>query len=78
MTVNTRMRNRILKKISRIPENKLKQLDDYISKLEKKENTQSGNFSFAGSWKDIDNSAFEELTTNLLKNRSNNRSRING
>jgi hypothetical protein len=71
------MRNRILKRISSIPENKLKQLDDYISKLEKKENTPSGNLSFAGSWKDIDNSVFEEFTTNLVKNRTKNRSRIN-
>lgn len=76
MITDIQRRNQILRKISRIPKDKLKELDDYISKLEQGTINENRTLSFAGSWQDIDNSIFEE-TDNLISNRQKNRRRIN-
>jgi hypothetical protein len=76
MITDTQRRNQILRRISRIPKEKLKDLDDYVSKLEQENNNKKRTLSFAGAWQDIDNSVFDDLTNNLIKNRSKNRQRI--
>ena len=63
--------------IKRVPSNKLTDLLDYITKLEKSIEKQSKILSFAGSWKNIDDSAFDELTKDLITNRSRNLRRHN-
>jgi hypothetical protein len=76
MTTKTQRRNQLLRRISRIPEDKLKELDDFVSKLEKDANKKSRTLSFAGAWQGIDDSAFADLTSNLVNNRGRNRRRI--
>jgi hypothetical protein len=76
MITDTQRRNQILRRISRIPKDKLKELDDYVSKLEQENNTKKKTLSFAGAWQDIDNSVFDDLTNNLINNRQKNRRRI--
>jgi len=76
MITDTQRRNQILRRISRIPKDKLKDLDDYVSKLEQGISKKTKTLSFAGSWQDIDNSVFNELTANLINNRKKNRRRI--
>lgn len=76
MITDTQRRNQILRRISRIPKDKLKDLDDYISKLEKQISNKSKTLSYAGAWQDIDDSAFDDLTSNLIRNRQRNRGRI--
>lgn len=71
------LRQRIFKMIRRVPSNKLTDLLDYITKLEKSIEKQSKILSFAGSWKNIDDSAFDELTKDLITNRSRNLRRHN-
>ncbi len=78
MITDTQRRNQILRRISKIPDNKLKELDDYVSKLEKEIKRFSRVMTYAGAWKDIDESIFEDLTRNLISNRQKNRGRING
>ena len=78
MITDTQRRNQILRRISRIPKDKLKELDDYVSKLEQENNTKKRTLSFAGAWQDIDNSIFDDLTNNLINNRQKNRRRIDG
>ena len=77
MITDTQRRNQILRRISRIPKEKLKELDDYVSKLEQNINDNSKTLSFAGSWIDIDESLINDFTSNLISNRSKNRMRIN-
>ncbi len=72
MIADTQIRQQILRKIRRIPSNKLKDLNEYISKLEQTTEKSSKILSYAGSWKNIDESAFDELTGNLIINRSRN------
>lgn len=76
MITETQRRNLILRRISRIPEEKLKELDDYLSKLEESSTTKSKTLSFAGSWQDIDETLFRELTSELTMKREENRTRI--
>lgn len=76
MIADTQIRQQILRKIRRIPSNKLKDLNEYISKLEQTTEKSSKILSYAGSWKNIDESAFDELTGNLIINRSKNSRRF--
>ena len=77
MITNTQKLQQILRRIYRIPSNKLKELDDFISKLEQTISKKTNTLSFAGAWKDLDDSVFNELTENLIKNRERNK-RITG
>jgi hypothetical protein len=76
MITDTQRRNQILRKISRIPTNKLKELDDFVSKLEKGIIQKSETLSFAGAWHDIDDTVFNDFTDDLISNRQRNRRRI--
>jgi hypothetical protein len=76
MITDTQRRNLILRKIYRIPTDKLKKLDDFVSKLEQGIIQKSKTLSFAGSWRDIDNALFNDLTNDLISNRQRNIRRI--
>ena len=76
MLTDNQIRNKIFRRISRVPKEKLKELDDFISKLEDSFGKKRKVLSFAGAWKDIDDDVFNELTDNLIENRSKNRNRI--
>ena len=76
MITDNQRRNQILRRISKIPKDKLKELDDCVSRLEQEIGKKSANLSFAGAWKDIDDAAFDDLTTDLISNRQKNRRRI--
>jgi hypothetical protein len=76
MIADTQIRQQIFQKIRRIPSNKLNDVNDYLSKLEQTTEKSSKILSFAGSWINIDEAAFGELTDNLISNRSRNSRRI--
>jgi hypothetical protein len=76
MIANTQIRQQILRKIRRIPSNKLNDLNEYLSKLEQTPEKSSKLFSFAGSWNNIDESIFNELTDKLISNRNKNARRF--
>lgn len=74
MITDTQKRQQILRKIYRIPSEKLKELDDFVSSLEQ-ENKKVKILSFAGAWQNIDDSVLNDLTENLINNRQKNRRR---
>jgi hypothetical protein len=76
MITDTQRRMQILRKVNRIPVDKLKELDEFVSKLEEGIVKKSKVLSFAGSWRDIDDAVFDELTNNLINNRQRSRRRI--
>ena len=76
MITDTRIRQQILSKVRRIPDNKLNDLNEYLSKLEQTTEKASKILSYAGSWNNIDESAFDELTINLIENRNKNSRRF--
>jgi hypothetical protein len=75
MITDTQRRQIILRKIYRIPTEKLKEVDDFISKLEIEMNKKSHTLSFAGSWQDIDDSILNDFTDSLISNRQRNKRR---
>ena len=76
MITDTQRRTQILRKVNRIPVDKLKELDDFVSKLEGGVVRKSKILSFAGSWKNIDDAVFNALTNDLISHRQRNRRRI--
>ena len=70
MKDDSQIRQQIFRKIRRIPSDKLNDLNDYLNKLEQSTKNSSRILSFAGSWINIDESAFDELTNSLISNRS--------
>jgi DNA replication initiation complex subunit (GINS family) len=76
MITDIQRRNQILRRINRIPKDKLKELEEYISKLEHAVGRNNKTLSFAGAWKDIDESVFDDFTEKLIRNRQKNRPRI--
>lgn len=59
-----------------MPPNKLNDLNEYLSKLEQATEKSSKILSYAGSWNSIDDSAFNDLTDNLISNRNKNSRRF--
>lgn len=74
---DTQIRQQILRKIRRIPAIKLKDLNEYLSRLEQSIEKSSKIHSYAGCWKNLDESAFVELTDKLIENRNKNSRRFN-
>ena len=70
MKAYTQIRQQIFRKIRKIPSDKLDDLNDYLSKLEQTTDHSSKTLSFAGSWNNIEDSAFDDLTVNLISNRN--------
>ena len=70
MTADNQIRQQIFRKIRRIPSNKLNDLNDYLSKLDLSIDKSTKILSFAGSWNNVDEEAFEELTDKLISNCS--------
>lgn len=77
MNTETKIRSQILKRIQRIPSDRLNELNDFVSKLERTTGKKDRILSFAGAWENMESSIFDEFTANLISNRQKNRSRIN-
>jgi hypothetical protein len=77
MITDTQKRQQILRRIYRIPLDRLSELDDFVSKLETGTNKESKNLSFAGAWQDMDDSVFSALTDGLISKRTSNTRRNN-
>ncbi len=76
MITDIQRKNQILRKINRIPADKLKELDDFVSSLDQGVLHTSKTRSYAGAWRDIDDAVFNDLTTDLISHRQRNRRRI--
>ena len=75
MPTDMQIRNRLLRRIQRIPADKLGELEDFMSTLEENASKKEKILSFAGAWKDMDESLFEDFTVNLIRNRRRNKRR---
>lgn len=63
MTTETQMRSQLIRRIQRIPTNKLNELDEILSRLERKSSNKDKILSYAGIWSDLDSEIVENLTT---------------
>jgi hypothetical protein len=75
MITETQIRSQILRRIQRIPSNRLVELNEFVSKLEQTSSNKDKILSFAGAWENLDTNTFDELTENLISNRQRNNRR---
>jgi hypothetical protein len=76
MIIDTQIRSRILRKIQRIPSDRLKEIDEFISRLESSTSKKERNLSFAGAWRNIEDSTYKDLTDNLIGKRQQSKRRL--
>jgi hypothetical protein len=60
---------KIIKSLQNFSNDKLEDVWNYIDHLEEENSNKKKLLSFAGTWKDIDDSLFEDLTVNLINRR---------
>ncbi|PSR02001.1 MAG: hypothetical protein BRD50_07805 [Bacteroidetes bacterium SW_11_45_7] len=75
MKTENRIRSQIIRQLNKMSTKKLKEIQKFLGELEENE-TQSKVLSYAGAWSDIDDSAMEDLTVNLIANRQKNQRRF--
>ena len=73
MHTDNKLRNRLVRKIQRLPADKLKQVDNLLDEIEEEISAKEKILQLAGSWNDLDDELFNDLTTNLHQNRNNDR-----
>jgi hypothetical protein len=77
MITDTQKRQQIVQKIYKLPFEKLKEVESLILKLSIDSKLKAKNLSYAGAWKDIDDSIIDEFTTQLIHKRQINNRRMN-
>ena len=73
MDSKDKLRNKLVEKIQQLPADKLIQVNDLLDEIEAHANSKNETLQLAGSWKDIDEELFSDLTSNLHHNRNNDR-----
>ena len=76
MITDKQRKNQILRRIQKMPPDKIRELDEFMSKLEQETPKKKKILSYAGSWSDLDESTFEDLTKNLIEKRKKNKRRF--
>ncbi|MEM9722649.1 MAG: hypothetical protein AAGA10_25510 [Bacteroidota bacterium] len=61
MDTQRNIRELLIEKIHSVPEGVLKELYNYLLRLEKQTSAKERIISFAGAWSDMDDQEFEEL-----------------
>ena len=69
------LKERLKRKIDNLPEDKLNDVSQFMEFLEIG-NIKGKLLTFAGSWNDIDDETFSELTNKLEERRRNNRAKF--
>jgi 2'-5' RNA ligase len=74
MKLKNRLRNNLIRKLGQLSTDKLNEINELLSKIETQVNSKEKTLGLAGSWNNIDESIFIDLTNNLHSNRANDRS----
>lgn len=69
MVADEKIRREIQQRVEKIAADKLAELLEFIDKLEGDNTTDNELLSFWGSWEDIDDELFDELTIELPRKR---------
>jgi hypothetical protein len=73
MNVKNRLRNSLVRKLQQLSADKLTEINDLLSKIESQLKSKDKTLKLAGTWKDLDDSFFYEMTEKLHNNRANDR-----
>ena len=73
MDVKNRLRNTLVRKIQQLSTDKLTELNNLLNKIEIHIKSKDKTLKLAGTWKDLDDDIFIDLTEKLHDNRANDR-----
>ncbi len=73
MTVKNRLRNNLIRKIQQLSTDKLTEINNLLGKIENQFKSKEKTLKLAGSWKDMDEDIFINLTEKLHDNRAKDR-----
>ena len=73
MDSKDKLRNKLVQKIQQLPADKLIQVNDLLDEIEAHENSKQETLQLAGSWKELNEELFIDLTSNLHHKRNNDR-----
>lgn len=71
--MSNQLRSKLIRTIQRLSLEKLEILANQIKKIENKERVKEQTLLLAGSWKDLGEEFFQDLTKNLHQSRLNDR-----
>ena len=77
MTIKNRLRNNLIMKIQKMSTDKLTEMNNLVSKLENENNLVDNTLNLAGSWKNLGDDFFVNLTEKLHDHRTNKDRQIN-
>jgi hypothetical protein len=73
MNVKNRLRNSLVRKLQQLSTDKLTEINTLVSKIESQLKSKDKTLKLAGTWKDLDDNFFIEMTEKLHDNRTNDR-----
>lgn len=73
MNVKNRLRNTLVRKLQQLSTDKLTEVNNLLSKIESKLKSKDKTLELAGTWKDLDDNLFIEMTDKLHENRNSDR-----
>ena len=73
MTVKNRLRNNLIRKIQQLSTDKLTEINNLLGKIENQFKSKDKTLKLAGSWKDLSEDIFIDLTEKLHDNRAKDR-----
>ncbi len=73
MNVKNRLRNSLVRKLQQLSTDKLTEINNLVSKIESQLKSKDKTLKLAGTWKDLDDNFFIEMTEKLHDNRANDR-----
>ncbi len=73
MNVKSRLRNSLVRKLQQLSTDKLTEVNHLLSKIESQLKSKDKTLKLAGTWKELDDKVFMELTEKLHLNRANDR-----
>lgn len=73
MNVKNRLRNSLIRRIQQLSTDKLTEINNLLNKIESQLKSKEKTIELAGSWKDLNDDLFNDLTTKLHDNRSTDR-----
>lgn len=73
MDVKNKLRNILIRKIQQLSTDKLNEINNLLNKIGNQFKSKEKTLTLAGTWKELDNDLFIDLTEKLHDNRANDR-----
>ncbi|MBX2971079.1 MAG: hypothetical protein KF803_17055 [Cyclobacteriaceae bacterium] len=69
--MRNKLRNTLVRRLQQLSADKLNEINNLLGKIESQLKSKDKTLKLAGTWKDLDDDFFTEMTEKLHNNRSN-------